>query len=632
MSLQILALHNVYREAGPGTGGGDNGGGDEGGGTVGVSDPFVAPAWTRPSEWIAAPNISEALETIALVVSVVPGLSLVSFQVSGSFSVNWGDGATEQYSAGDVAWHEYDFSTLAAAPNVWGYKQTTITITPQAGQTLTSIDFSAATTHPLQASMPERDSRIMEMHFNTPNLTSLVVADWANPARTGLVSFGLLSVLKIHRSQVASLAGQFARSVNLRAVSISNSPTITSMARAFEMCATLVKVEHLDTTATTDMTRAFFHCRTLHSLPSLSTSLVTSFEDTFGACASLRVIPSINTSSATTMKGMFAHCSSLRTLPEMNTSSVTDFSWMFYCCPLIKETPQFNTANGQNFRAMYAGCAILQRLHPMSFVSATSTSDMFGACMTLYEIPEITLPLGCLYSGMFYGCKSLTHLVLNVTVTSAEEFASAVFNCHALISLKGPTFNLPANAYTLDPYFFQIPKDDQGLYGGVFPGTPTPADVFPVLGHYTPEVKAFEELRDSSYEIPSDRGRQYSLVLGSNIHSVVHMAPSLTSIELEGMTQDFSMRGTRMTIQGVHTLCNSLPTIPPGSATAHLPFSWIERDEIMEEFEGEWYTNEVPRQVPLHVIIAIQKGWSVDMGDFAYITTESGYTFFDPYA
>ena len=99
-------------------------------------------AWVRPSDWLAltTPDISE--QKIVGLHAVLPGNNWVAFTLSGAYTVDWGDGVTENFAAGvtayrNLAWSSYNTSTLTAR----GYRQAIITITPQSGHNITSWNF-----------------------------------------------------------------------------------------------------------------------------------------------------------------------------------------------------------------------------------------------------------------------------------------------------------------------------------------------------------------------------------------------------------------------------------------------------------------------------------------------------------
>lgn len=63
----------------------------------------------------------------------------------GAYTVNWGDGITENFASGVKAEHKYTYSDVDLNSDTvanFTYKQCIITITPQSGQNLTLINLN----------------------------------------------------------------------------------------------------------------------------------------------------------------------------------------------------------------------------------------------------------------------------------------------------------------------------------------------------------------------------------------------------------------------------------------------------------------------------------------------------------
>ena len=94
-------------------------------------------AWVRPrTGWRSPPPPTSARQKIVGLHAVLPGNNWVAFTLSGAYTVDWGDGTTENFAAGvtayrNLAWSSYDTSTLTAR----GYRQAIITITHKAATT-----------------------------------------------------------------------------------------------------------------------------------------------------------------------------------------------------------------------------------------------------------------------------------------------------------------------------------------------------------------------------------------------------------------------------------------------------------------------------------------------------------------
>ena len=53
-------------------------------------------AWVRPADWLTMPTITSSEQKIALLMPVYPqGSNFLAFTIAGAYTVNWGDGVTE---------------------------------------------------------------------------------------------------------------------------------------------------------------------------------------------------------------------------------------------------------------------------------------------------------------------------------------------------------------------------------------------------------------------------------------------------------------------------------------------------------------------------------------------------------
>ena len=100
--------------------------------------------YTRPVDWLTLPEVSEGDQKVVGLHAVFPHDSnFVALQVSGAYTVDWGDGVVENYSGGASAYHKFDYNDLGAETEcVRGYRQAIVTIIPTPGQKLTSVNFS----------------------------------------------------------------------------------------------------------------------------------------------------------------------------------------------------------------------------------------------------------------------------------------------------------------------------------------------------------------------------------------------------------------------------------------------------------------------------------------------------------
>ena len=193
-------------------------------------------AWVRPSDWLAltTPDISE--QKIVGLHAVLPGNNWVAFTLSGAYTVDWGDGTTENFAAGvtayrNLAWSSYNTSTLTTR----GYRQAIITITPQSGHNITSWNFLVKHNQPGLAN--GYSTGWLDMRLCTPHVTSATFS-----GGSGVIYHRMVEKFE----QVGT-------------------NTVTSASQMFYGCSSLQSVT-LDTGAMTNTYQMFYGCPSLQSV------------------------------------------------------------------------------------------------------------------------------------------------------------------------------------------------------------------------------------------------------------------------------------------------------------------------------------------------------------------------------
>ncbi len=306
--------------------------------------------YTRPVDWLTLPEVSEGDQKVVGLHAVFPHDSnFVALQVSGAYTVDWGDGVVENYSGGASAYHKFDYNDLGAETEcVRGYRQAIVTIIPTPGQKLTSVNFSIKHN---QSGLPNG--------YSTGWLDVKAAGSEINTFR-----FETFTVVRNAMLEIFEFVG-------------SNKIT-TNFSYMFYGCYSLQSIPQLDTSSGTNFSYMFRDCYSLQSIPQLDTSSGTNFSYMFYGCYSLQSIPQLDTSSGTNFSYMFRGCYSLQSIPQLDTSSGTNFSYMFYGCYSLQSIPQLNTSSGTNFSYMFYGCYSLQSIPQLNTSSGTNFSYMFG--------------------------------------------------------------------------------------------------------------------------------------------------------------------------------------------------------------------------------------------------------------
>ena len=368
----------------------------------------------RPSDWLTLPTVSDSEQKVVGLYAVFdsPQANYISFIAAGAYTIDWGDGTTENYASGATASHQYDYARLDSGTlSTRGYRQAIITITPQAGQNLTSLDFTAR--HPVFSAVTINNW--LDVVISGPNLTS--------------IKFGSSPITNINKY--------------LEQVKILSHGNITDTSYMFSQCTSLKIGPVFDTSNVTTSNYMFNGCTSLTEIPRYRLGNSTSMISMFSNCSLLRTIPYLNTSSVTQMFNMFNGCSSLQNIPNFNTATVTNTNSMFRGCSSLTEIPMLDTSNVTDARSMFAGCSSLRKIPKLNLSNITSASGLFKDCTSLKYIPEINLSsvtdLGSTTDlGAFQGCTSLEKVdaIFSATITNTQ---GAFDNCRSLKVLPAAT-------------------------------------------------------------------------------------------------------------------------------------------------------------------------------------------------
>ena len=241
--------------------------------------------------------------------------------------------------------------------NILPYKQAIITVTPQSGQNITSLNLFVKHN---QTNLRTYASGWLDITLSGPNLTA-----------SGLTISGSSTTTIFHNY--------------LERCSLLNIGNLTSMSSMFNNCTALQSVSFSNTAAVTNMSSMFNACYSLQTVPLFNTAAVTNMTSMFSSCYSLQTVPLFNTAAVTNMTSMFASCYSLQSVPLFNTSRVINMLSMFNGCRELLTVPAFNTSNTSNLLTMFTSCISLQSV-PTLFAN----SAINGVANTFSALGQLT--------------------------------------------------------------------------------------------------------------------------------------------------------------------------------------------------------------------------------------------------
>lgn len=414
--------------------------------TVGLDKP--AP-YVRPADWMTMPTLTAGQQKVCVLVPVWDTDSnFVAVLCAGAYTVDWGDGtALQNVATGVQANHLYDYATVSNLSSR-GYRQAIMTITPQAGQNLTSVDLQRKHT---QAGLPADGLwRLPWLHIVAVGsfISQLLVTSGSgsNKYATLLERFEFVGP-----SNMTTGSAQFYQCLSLQSiVGTAWTANITNFTSFFAYCAMLRTVPLLDTHSGTNFTTMFSTCSVLESVPILNTSNGITFSNMFAFCRRLRSVPAINVSKGTNFTQMVGGCALLTSIPAFDTHLGTDFSSLFSSCSSLLEIPLLDTRAGTNFSSMFQGCVVLASVTLFDTSKGTNFSSMFSSCTALRVAPSLNTSAGTTFTGMFSGC-SILQIVPLLDTHLGTQFGNMFSNCSVLSSV--PDFNTSAGTVFGNMFF-----------------------------------------------------------------------------------------------------------------------------------------------------------------------------------
>jgi surface protein len=439
-------------------------------------------SWVRNPSWLALPVVGSTEQKFVGLLAVWPEANFVALSAAGNYTVDWGDGVTENVASGVDAQHEYDFNDVdianTNAPVTFQDTGDTVTRTAHGYTNGMTISFDSITTttgivkgqvyfvvnataNTFQVSATSGGGALALTNNGSGIILPYkqVIVTVTPQAGQNLTAFNL----NVRHSQVGlqgynvgwldvmvgspnftgsgpiigTLDGsEFVRKNSLERVRVVNLGTTTALNSRFAGLRKMVVIELPNTSAVTNMSAMFQNCSSLHTVPLLNTANVTSIGSMFSGCSRLQTVPLFNilTTGTVDMSGMFSSCSSLQTIPLFNTAAVTNMSSMFSSCRNLQTVPLFNTANVGNMSSMFDGCSSLQTVPLFNTTNAFQMAYMFNSCSSLQSIPLFNTTNVTQMSGMFSSCSSLQTVPLFNTV-NATGMGNMFSSCSSLLSI-----------------------------------------------------------------------------------------------------------------------------------------------------------------------------------------------------
>jgi hypothetical protein len=412
--------------------------------------PLDGVTFSRPVEWRTLPGMTQGDQIFAGLFAVYDHDSnFVAFTCRGAYQVNWGDGTSNTYADNTTAQKVYNKTTYSGLTSgvFEGYKNLVITITPQSGNTLTSI--SLLTKH-TQSGLSNYVNQWLDIKIAGPSITTLLIGtDNSNGIHPGMLkefeyvgtnlitnfgalfgyAYNLINIKSLHTANATNFYRMHFICSRLQSIPFYNTSNVTTFEEMFYQCYYLRSVHPFNTSKGTNFYRMFYYCSMLTSVPSLDTSNGTDFRATFADCRNLKTIPWMDTRKATNMNSLFANCYNLRKVPFLNTSNVTDMAGMFSSCITLETIPPIDFSKTTTLSYTFATCYNLRKLPYLNTSTAlTNVNYAFTDASNIEEINFQTTANVTQWQGTFVRTRSLTKLT-GIDTSKATNVSGMFTNC-----------------------------------------------------------------------------------------------------------------------------------------------------------------------------------------------------------
>lgn len=452
-------------------------------------EPFTpAPApnpWTRPADWLPLPAPSQSQELFRGLFAVYDlDSNFLAFTFEGNYTVDWGDGIIENFGSGDKAQHEYNWDSVPEATlTTRGYRQVIVTVTPQLGSNLTTMDLSSyhdnigldGAYYPnvpwldISVSMPQADSGY-SMYFGTADYSDFDSLEKVTIVNTGGATeiyslleyaFNLAEFNLLHAPEIEDMTDVLSHCYSLQKINIGDLPSAYNLSNAFIDCRSLKQVELTGLESADSFQYMFDNCTSLESvkMSGLTTAdyslydLVSSYINqpntrslTLEDLNSLSNLQDVfydwgwdlrgsvkltGLSGLTNMDYGFEYNYGLQSVELHGLDNVTSAYEAFYDCESLTSVVLEGAGNIQDTSYMFSNCYTLVTAPEFDTSSVTDMYDMFEYCYSLQNVPQYNTSNVEDMDYMFYECWSLK-TIPHFNTSSVVYFYNMFYECFSL--------------------------------------------------------------------------------------------------------------------------------------------------------------------------------------------------------
>lgn len=429
------------------------------GNNTNVNPTPTADVWIRPTEWLALPDNVDGVQKVSILNAVFDTDSeFVALTCAGAYTVDWGDGVTENFATGVKAEHKYTYSDVDLNSDTvatFGYKQCIITITPQAGQNLTQLMLNTYHSSVGTSTAYDLTTGFLDIRVNSLPCTTLTIG-----LATSYVKHTMLEQCLIGDLSDITLNELFYDCYALQSVSIKDTSNVTSFASMHYNNYALQKMPtYTFRSVGASVNSMFYNCYSLRETSELSLYITNSswVNGIFYGCKSLKYVSlSINSTVNYYLNNVFSSCLSLEqiVLTQNGVGKILQLNSTFQYTR-IKESPSLDTSLCTDFTQSFQYCDRLTNLYAYNYSSATTLANMLDGCYSLKSVPNFNITASCTsLASLCNNCWSLEKAPTFSDSSGATNVNSMLATCKSLITIPsyvfgnitGTGFNLLVNA------------------------------------------------------------------------------------------------------------------------------------------------------------------------------------------
>ena len=345
--------------------------------------------------------------------------NFVGLQIStnggGGYTVDWGDGTSNNYNSAATGSKQYTTASFAALTS------SIYSVTDLSKPALINITLSGSATSFSSVTLNTRP---------TPPTGFLV-----NGGTSGWKSIKMAGD-QVTTLLVGSSGTSFLIPKELERFEYSGSNRITDFNNAFNSCTSLVEVVSLYTTSGSNFSSMFGNCNNLRKLPSLDFTNATNATQTFSSCFNLRNITLLNSQKVTNWQSTFSACYNLQSIAATFSSASITYNNAFNNCFSLPKLPLINTSNNTSFSTTFQNCYNLKQVRFIGSTSkVTSFSSTFNNCYQLESVPLAMDLAACTHTNFMFNNTAIKISPSFTNTRSLTTINSMFQQCRRLVNI-----------------------------------------------------------------------------------------------------------------------------------------------------------------------------------------------------